>query len=506
MTANTTNKKHLVVLIHGLWGSHKHMKSMQQVWHEKFDHTDGTEKDKSQVEETIFFAPRQNALFKTFDGIEIIGYRTLIELCHFIKTFHTNNKDAKITKISVVGYSLGGLVARFVIGKCFTDCLEIFKDIHPFVFMTVASPHLGIQFYSNSFFSSYILNPIKNFLGSTLLGTSGRELFIMGGGSKEPILVRLSKGEYLYALSLFKHRIVMANVKNDRTVAFYTAFISDKDPFIETDNKIKYFFEQNIPEEDSYKAQILPRIVDLNKLDVNERAPTRKVTTSTRRYIIWTVILTIAFLIILPIALILNICGSIYSYAATVKYRKMIKQERRIPVYVQEKIGISNKVNEFVSDTYDSIMSKNTKQDPYVNANDQDLSPHTSRKMTSSRDTRDDSLDNSFENNSITTSSDTKMWDKLIYKYSHIMDLNEKWVQTFHSLPFDQNRQTILENLSKLEWIRLPIYVKFFNAHGAIIARSGVNEKTAQTGLAALEFSGMLTEHFLDTEHYTDIR
>lgn len=81
------------------------------------------------------------------------------------------------------------------------------------------------------------------------------------------------------------------------------------------------------------------------------------------------------------------------------------------------------------------------------------------------------------------------------------MDLNEKWVQTFHSLPFDKNRQTILQNLSKLEWIRLPIYVKFFNAHGAIIARSGVNEKTAQTGLAALEFSGMLTEHFLETEH-----
>lgn len=474
---------------------------MEQVWNDKFGKIHETEKGKSGYEEAIFFAPKQNAVFKTFDGIEIIGYRTLVELCHFIKTFHEKDKDAKITKISVVGYSLGGLVARFVVGKCFTDCLEIFKDIEPFVFMTVASPHVGIQFYGNTFFSSFILNPLKKLLGSFLLGKSGRELFIIGGGSREPILVRLSKGEYLYALSLFKHRIVMANVKNDRTVAFYTAFISDKDPFIETDNKVKYYFEQDIPEQDSYKAKILPRIVDLNKLDVHEKAPQRKVSVSTKRYLIWAVLIPLAFLIIFPIALILNACGSIYSYAATAKYRRMIKQEKRIPVYVQEKIGIRNKVHDFVSDTYDSIINENTKQDPYINANEQDLSPHTSKNMAYSQYDGNDSIENPFDTISTIASDDDKLWDKIIYKYSHNMDSNEKWVQTFHSLPFDKNRQTIVQNLSKLEWIRIPMYVKFINSHGSIIARRGINENTPQTGYAALEFSGSLIRHFLENEH-----
>lgn len=517
MGGHQIKNKHLVVLIHGLWGSYKHMKSMKTVFNEKFGKVREIGDYLNNIEETIFFAPKQNALFKTFDGIEIIGYRTLIELCHFIEQFHKRNKDARITKVSVVGYSLGGLVARFVIGKCFTEFKDFFKNIEPFVFMTVASPHLGIQFYEKSRFNSWILNPIKKILGSTFLGKSGRELFIIDSGNNEPMLVRLSQNEYLYALSLFKHRIVMANVKNDRTVAFYTAFITDRDPFIESGNTLKYFFEKNIPMENSYNSIVLPRILDLNRLNFKDKAPTRDEKTSFKIWILYKLVVPILIIFFIPIAIVFNTFGSIYSYMGTLRYRKMLREDGRLPTYVKERVGISDTLHDFVGDTYDSIINESAEQSKYVNANEDDLTFHRSQNAFILQDEEDaDSKDNNNNSNtnsnnsssdlqsllkkvSNMTPNDIEMWGEFVDKYSHNMDPNEDWLKTFHKLPLDKNRTTILQNLSKLDWIRIPIYVKSINAHGGVIARRGLNENTPPTGYAALEFLGGLIRYFLET-------
>lgn len=511
MNGRQTKNKHLVVFIHGLWGSHKHMKAIRSVFNEKFGKIDKTDNELNNIEETIFFVPKQNALFKTFDGIEIIGYRTLIELCHFIKKFHKQNRDSKITKISVVGYSLGGLVARFVIGKCFTECKDIFKDMKPFIFMTVASPHLGIQFYDKSRFNSWILNPIKKFLGSMFLGKSGRELFIIDSGNRGPMLVRLCQNEYFYALSLFQHRILMANVKNDRTVAFYTAFITDRDPFIESGNTLKYFFEYNIPVEDSYNATILPRIVDLNRLNFKDKAPTRDEKISITRWLLYRIVVPIAIIIFIPITIVFNMCGSLYSYMGTLQYRKMLREDKQLPVYVKEKIGLSDTIHDFVGDTYDSIINESARKNKYINANEDDLAPHKSRNASilqdeDENDSEDDGNNNTGSNLqslskevSNMTANDVEMWKEFINKYSHNMDPNENWLKTFHKLPIDKNRTKILHNLSKMNWIRIPIYVKSINAHSGVIARRGLNENTPPTGYAALEFLGLLIRYFLET-------
>lgn len=514
MNDRRTKGKHLVVLIHGLWGSYKHMKSMRSVFNEKFGKIKKIDNDLNNVEETIFFAPKQNALFKTFDGIEIIGYRTLIELCHFIKKFHEQNRDSKITKISVVGYSLGGLVARFVIGKCFTECKDIFKGMKPFIFMTVATPHLGIQFYDKSRFNSWILNPIKKFLGSTFLGKSGRELFIIDSGDKEPMLLRLCKNEYFYALSLFQHRVVVANVKNDRTVAFYTAFITDRDPFIESGNTLKYFFENNIPIKDSYNATILPRIVDLDRLNFKDKAPIRDEQTSIKRWFLYRIVVPIVIIIFIPIAIVFNTCGSLYSYIGTQQYRKMLREDKRLPVYVKEQIGVSGTIHDFIGDTYDSIINESARANIYINANENDLAPHKSQNASILQDEDDNangyddndgsnnygsSLQSSLKEISSMNVNDTEMWETFVDKYSHNMNPNNCWLKTFHKLPIDENRTKILHNLCKLDWIRIPIYVKSINAHSGVIARRGLNENTPPTGYAALEFLGLLVRYFLET-------
>lgn len=460
-----------------MWGSSSHMQSMLKTFKDRLP------------DDTIFFVPAENAKFKTFDGIEIIGYRTLIELCQFIKNHQDKHSiEEKIDRISIVGYSLGGLIARFVIGKCFNECWEIFKNIKPMLFISVATPHLGIEFYNkNSWFRSYLLNPMLKILGSTFLGKSGRDLFIINPLNN--ILIRLSLDEYLNGLSLFKHRICLANVKNDRTVAFYTALISNYDPFISTNNQLKFNFESEIPDNNSFTNNFLPKIVDLNKLDPKLKAPENSNVINLRRKITFILLLTIFLIVFFPIAFILNVCGTIYSYCSTWKYRNMIDNysNGQLPKIVSEKIGLTNQLQRYVSETYENLINVDTNNGTgtlEIDSNydvDDISSPHN--------DSGKDDGSHLEETQNI--------WDKFLDKYSNIMNPSQDWLQNFEPLPLDQARKVILNNLSTLKWVRIPIYIKSMNAHAGIIARRGINEKTARTSIAALEFQTNIINHLL---------
>ncbi|CCF60483.1 hypothetical protein KAFR_0K01290 [Kazachstania africana CBS 2517] len=461
-------EKHLAVFIHGLWGSYKHMGSLQQMFKKLID----------SKEEIICYAPRQNAVFKTFDGIEIIGYRVIVEICQYMKQYREENPKSEIKKISIVGYSLGGLIARFVVGKMFTECREFFQDIEPVMFLTMATPHLGIHFYNPlSIKYKWLLDPVLTFLGSTLIGKSGRELFIMNRSNS--ILVELSQGEFLDALAKFRWRMVFANVKNDRTVAFYTAFITEYDPFISTNNTLMYKFEQNLPGSDY--TNILPRIVDLNQLNKNVKLIPGKSKKSkvTLKTVLQTIgLIFLGLFIVLPIALIFNICGTLYSHLATLKYQKMIANGQ-ISIVVREKIGLTEQLRSYVSETYESII--NTED-----TNDNEDITDTIK------------LENKRSSKSI--AEESQIFQEFLSKYSNITKDDQNWTHEFEPLPLDNNRRTILNNLSKLNWIRVPIYVKARNAHGGIVARQGINDTMAPTSLASVEFVSKLSNYLISHE------
>lgn len=466
---------HLFVLIHGLWGVPQHMGSLEESIRNYID----------PKENAIFLLPSQNSKFKTFDGIEILGYRALLEICQFIRK-HNNSSDLEtkqITKISIIGYSLGGLVSRFVVGKMFTECAEYFKGIEPVLFLTVASPHLGIRFFnpSSSIFRTF-LNPVLTVLGSNALGKSGRELFIANRYSN--ILVQLSEGEFIDGLSKFKHRTVVANVKNDRTVAFYTAFITNHDPFIETDNTINYSFETNIP--GIGYSFILPKIVDLTQLDPSDKRIVEKKPMSLDSKLKLYLLLPCLFLIFFPIALIVNISGTLYRHFATIKYRKMIKNGD-LPNEFRERIGISDRLETYVSEQYESILKENEDDDDDIITNDD------GRGLMNPDDAYSRSIDNNTTLDGI--NSEDQKWGKFLKKYSTIVDNENTWFKRFDNLPFDNKRTTILKNLSALKWIRVPIYVKALNAHGGIIARRGIDEDTQPTSAAAVQFVGQLVNY-----------
>ncbi|SMN17884.1 similar to Saccharomyces cerevisiae YOR059C Lipid particle protein of unknown function [Maudiozyma saulgeensis] len=466
---------HLFVLIHGLWGTPQHMGSLRESFQQYIDPS----------ENAIFLLPSQNSKFKTFDGIEVLGYRALLEICQYIRR-HNDLKECsdhkRITRISIIGYSLGGLVARFVVGKMFTECQEYFSGIEPVLFLTMASPHLGIRFFNPSkSILRTILDPTMTILGSNALGKSGRELFI--ANRYNDILITLSEGEFIDGLAKFKYRTVCANVKNDRTVAFYTAFITNHDPFIDTQNSVNYTFETNIPG-NGYGFS-LPKIVDLTKLDPKNKHIVEEKSLSLNAKLKLYVLLPCLFLVIFPIALLVNISGTIYRHFATIKYRKMIR-DGNLPNKFREKVGISDRLEAYVSTTYESILKENESgNDDLEEDGDFIQSGETYVQSTSK-------ISNGIK-------SEDDKWDAFIQKYSSIVSEKNTWYKSFNDLPFDNKRMTILENLSSLEWIRVPIYVKALNAHGSIIARRGIDEDTQPTSLASIQFVGQLVSYLVST-------
>lgn len=480
-SSSKRKEKHLFVLIHGLWGNYKHMDSLLKSFNKYLPN-----------DEFVYFTPTQNARFKTLDGIEIVGYRTLIELCQFINYYNNKNLDSKLTKISILGYSMGGLIARFIIGKMSTDCKDFFKNLTPYLFITLATPHLGVNFYNPSSPIKSILYKTLKFLGSHFIGKSGSELFIKDGN--DPILKKLSQGPYFDQLSQFKYRVVLANTKNDRTVAFYTSFITNIDPFIQYHRKLKLYFDKNIP--GNYTKGI-PNIIDMDALIPGQlHHPTLQQNASKWKLIYIIPLFTLLFTIFIPIGFTLNICATIYSYFATREYTRMIQSDE-LPNHIQQKLTETDRLKDAILDTYNSIYDEfeDTTSDNLEDTPEDNMIKHSIRKdgLSSSIISRDSSYTetNEISNN---TNSDI-MWEEFIRKYSN------NWIgknsENFDALPFDSNRKTIVNNLDRLDWIRIPVYIKAQNAHAGIVARRGFNDRTPKTSYASVEFTGQLVNFLM---------
>ncbi|RIB28761.1 putative serine esterase-domain-containing protein [Gigaspora rosea] len=100
---------------------------------------------------------------------------------------YINDKNLyKVSKVSFVGYSLGGLIARYAIGVLYNQ--GIFNNIKPMFFTTIATPHLGTRRDENKF-----LVKIVNWVSSNLISKTGEQLNYMDKfDGDEPILSVMS--------------------------------------------------------------------------------------------------------------------------------------------------------------------------------------------------------------------------------------------------------------------------------------------------------------------------
>jgi len=119
------------------------------------------------------------------------------------------SKGKKVTRFSVTGYSLGGLVARYVLGyvmpalysffhvdvRCsILHQRDFFKTVTPVNFSTVATPHLGLPRYPS------LISSALSHLGPKLLSRTGEQFYCVDQWStsgKPLIEVMADPGEFI---------------------------------------------------------------------------------------------------------------------------------------------------------------------------------------------------------------------------------------------------------------------------------------------------------------------
>ncbi|TQD74557.1 hypothetical protein C1H46_039894 [Malus baccata] len=229
-TGEKMSPTHLIILVNGLIGSAKNWKYAAKEFLKRYP------------EDVVAHCSECNSSMLTFDGVDVMGERLAEEVISVIK------RHPSVRKISFVGHSLGGLIARYAIGRLYErnitgelsqengehrrDGVEdpLLKQkvqrkiagLEPMNFITSATPHL----------SSWGHNQVPVFCGvkplekvaartSWCLGRSGRHLFLTDrNDGKPPLLLQMVHDtedlKFISALQSFKRRVAYANVRFDR--------------------------------------------------------------------------------------------------------------------------------------------------------------------------------------------------------------------------------------------------------------------------------------------------
>ncbi|OTA96454.1 hypothetical protein M434DRAFT_392886 [Hypoxylon sp. CO27-5] len=405
---------HLCVLVHGLWGNPNHMKSIAKALRDTY----------SEDKLYLLVAKRNSGSF-TYDGIERGGERVCLEIEEELETIR--NKGGKITKLSIVGYSLGGLVARYAVGLL--EMRGVLREVEPMNFVTFASPHLGVRTPLRGWH-----NHLWNVLGARTLSMSGRQLFTIDDfrDTGRPLLAILADPEsvFMSGLRRFKRRTLYANVVNDRSAVYYTTCIAKTDPYADT-SRIKPNYLKG------YEDIILDPSNPVSLLTPKGGKTLAEITTSGMSYL-RNAPLVLALAIFIPVgvaAFLLNSVLQTFRSSRRIQLHESglagIQVENyRLPIWIKDIRGT-------VEDVYENL---NTWQgESYLRASD------------------DESDDGSLN------TSETQIM-ALERKKSH---------PQFPTLALAPCQFTMIEELDKLGWRKYPVWIhNVGHSHAAIIVRS----------------------------------
>lgn len=538
-----TQECHLFVLVHGLWGGPNHMLTIAKCIKELLS----TKLDKK----IVILRPSSFRFWKTYDGLKICAERVLFDMFYEIETLKKNN--LQVAEISIVGYSLGGLISRYMIGVL--EEIGFFNYVKPVFFTTFATPHVGIEFFHDSFFDR-----TANVLGKYLFGKSGRELFM---ADNDQLLMQMAdpKSRYFRGLERFQKRILLANIKNDRTVAFFTSFITDYCPF-DKFNIVRVKYLKNLPTVRIGDVYVRGKIVDFRRsyfeydLEAVKPPPQEEVsvTRQNKIYKFCTILFgTLFFLPIwVPSILLISFFCSVYSMIKIrvlsypdftdlwIRVRDGVfgqkplseqdlkigsqKRDQRHQLETHETFkgdtsGITENAMErmlYVEDKY--MGDNNNKIIEEDNSGDQDLlalQPVSSVNSTFHFKSDDDSDYEEYTstNENITPvkhinlmfSGKKKLFDLDPKLHDEAIATHKEQLSTIdyenyplfikeYKLPIKEKKRFIIDNLNSLEWIKMPVFLDAWNAHDGIVARRGPRTNPKGTATIALWVS-VLRDH-----------
>ncbi len=372
----------------------------------------------------------------TYDGIETGAERVTQEIEEHIAELEV--KGSRIKKLSMFGYSLGGLVARYSIGLLFSN--GWFDRIEPINFTTFASPHLGVR--------TPILGPhsrLWNVLGARTLSTSGRQLFSIDTfrDTGRPLLLVLADPHsiFMQALARFKHRVLYANIVNDRSAPYYTTFITKVDPYAADHSAIDIHYMKG------YEPNIIDTADPVSKkLPDPSRGLLSRVASNSQN-VLTTVPFVAAMVVFIPIGTLLFLANAGV---------QSIRSQKRIKLHESGRAGVGlgnyriplimENARSAVEDTFGSMTG--TRNQQYLPAGiEQDASP---------------SHDSEDEKHRSPAKSNRKRRRR-----------SSAQQPTFPTLNLSSEQFEMIENLNEAGWRKYAVHIHDVrHTHAAIIVRS----------------------------------
>ena len=156
---SSLSPKHLIIIVPGYLGHHSRLRDYVlffKSWFKsiKNDTNDANEtlinNNDGNIDDIMVYVSNcnSNGLFcysicKTNDGIEKGGLRVYNETVGLLLKYPT------INKISFIGTSLGGIYSRYALSMLYdSDNNELIKNIKPINYISVVSPHIGVDIYA----------------------------------------------------------------------------------------------------------------------------------------------------------------------------------------------------------------------------------------------------------------------------------------------------------------------------------------------------------------------
>ncbi|KAL8552480.1 hypothetical protein ACS0TY_001245 [Phlomoides rotata] len=262
---------HLVVMVHGILGSASDWKY-------------GAEQFVQMIPDKVFVHCSERNAAKTLDGVDVMGDRLAAEVLDVIK------RNPSLRKISFVSHSVGGLVARYAIGKLYTppkggseddvstndESKGTIADLEPINFITVATPHLGSRGNKQVPFL-FGVPAIESLAGRVIhliFRRTGRHLFLTDNDEgKPPLLKRMVEDTeefcFLSALRSFERRVAYSNVCYDHIVGWRTSSIRRNSELPKWENMVNEKYPHVVYEErcKAYDKEFFEPITENDGLD-----------------------------------------------------------------------------------------------------------------------------------------------------------------------------------------------------------------------------------------------
>ncbi|XWS70919.1 hypothetical protein CRYUN_Cryun03dG0091800 [Craigia yunnanensis] len=235
--------EHLVIMVNGLIGSAADWRFAAEQFVKKLP------------DKVIVHRSECNYSKLTFDGVDMMGERLAQEVLGVVK------HRPEVRKISFVAHSLGGLVARYAIGRLYEHsselgqssvygnslteeytnssmqylehpCEDRIAGLQPMNFITFATPHLGSRGHKQLplLCGLPFLEKRASQSAHLVVGRSGKHLFLTDSDEgKPPLLLRMADDgddlKFISALCAFKRRVAYANANCDHMVGWRTSSI-----------------------------------------------------------------------------------------------------------------------------------------------------------------------------------------------------------------------------------------------------------------------------------------